>query len=403
MARYGEMLVRKHKTSNRWQGYMYYTDADGNRKQVTKLAKAKLKRDAIEELREWERELKEQAKAMGAIDPKKHKDSPTVEEMITKYLQYQYERREIEESTYKMQMYYAKAKIFPYIGDYLFVDLDMVAIELWLTKLHQEEMKENTIHAIYAIANKTYYHYYHVGLIPNNPFEYVKTPNKSAARITHLDDEGMTKLLNAIDAEYPIGGEMRTVCFLALYAGLRRGEICGLRWRDVDLNLGTIDISTSIAIGYGKNYPKDPKNKSSRRSFPLLEVLQDALQERYEKVQRDYGTVDSSWFVVGDTIHYMPPTNLSRDFHKFVVKYDIRDAYDRYITPHALRHNYASVGIRSHMDIASLSIMMGHASRAMTLDTYGDASADALIVASEKLNERFRLEREGDYLSTEAD
>ena len=57
--------------------------------------------------------------------------------------------------------------------------------------------------------------------------------------------------------------------------------------------------------------------------------------------------------------------------------------------PHGLRHNFATVGIRAGMDIASLAIMMGHASRAMTLDTYGDANADALTLASEKLKDTF--------------
>ena len=57
--------------------------------------------------------------------------------------------------------------------------------------------------------------------------------------------------------------------------------------------------------------------------------------------------------------------------------------------PHGLRHNFATVGIRAGMDIASLALMMGHASRAMTLDTYGDANADAISLASNKLKEQF--------------
>ena len=58
--------------------------------------------------------------------------------------------------------------------------------------------------------------------------------------------------------------------------------------------------------------------------------------------------------------------------------------------PHGLRHNFATVGIRAGMDIASLALMMGHASRAMTLDTYGDANADALNLASVKLTDTFK-------------
>ena len=77
------------------------------------------------------------------------------------------------------------------------------------------------------------------------------------------------------------------------------------------------------------------------------------------------------------------------NFHKLAVAYDLRDHYGKLITPHGLRHNFATVGIRSGMDIASLSLMMGHASRAMTLDTYGDANPDALKTASQKLSLTF--------------
>ena len=59
------------------------------------------------------------------------------------------------------------------------------------------------------------------------------------------------------------------------------------------------------------------------------------------------------------------------------------------------------MGIRSGMDIASLALMMGHASRAMTLDTYGDANADALNLASVKLEDTFNDNT--DYFKAEED
>ena len=85
----------------------------------------------------------------------------------------------------------------------------------------------------------------------------------------------------------------------------------------------------------------------------------------------------------------MRPIQYNTLFREFVERNNLVDAYGKNIIPHGLRHNFATVGIRSGMDIASLSLMMGHASRAMTLDTYGDANADALNVASAKLTETF--------------
>ena len=98
----------------------------------------------------------------------------------------------------------------------------------------------------------------------------------------------------------------------------------------------------------------------------------------------------ANWFVIGDKDDFMRPMQFNRFFSQFVDRYNLVDAYGRKIVPHGLRHNLATVGIRSGMDIASLSLMMGHASRAMTLDTYGDANADALVTASNKLSENFK-------------
>ena len=95
----------------------------------------------------------------------------------------------------------------------------------------------------------------------------------------------------------------------------------------------------------------------------------------------------------------MRPQFYNRKFNEFVERNQLVDAYGKKIVPHGLRHNFATVGIRAGMDIASLALMMGHGSRAMTLDTYGDANADALVLASAKLKDTFNENTE--YYSTE--
>ena len=86
----------------------------------------------------------------------------------------------------------------------------------------------------------------------------------------------------------------------------------------------------------------------------------------------------------------MRPQQYNRLFSEFVERHNLVDAYGKKIVPHGLRHNFATMGIRAGMDIASLALMMGHASRAMTLDTYGDANADALSLAGVKLTDTFK-------------
>ena len=399
MGFYGKLSVRKHKCG-KWQGILHYYTPEGKRRSTSKLSDLKGKRAATEELEMWRKQLEEEAERTGRVSKKDRKNGPTVEDVITEYLTHQFETGRLEKSTFYMQMNNAKARVFPYIGSYIFEDLDLVSIEAWITELFNEGLKSNTIHAIYAIPNKVYRHYHRTGRIASNPFDFAETPNKSAAKVTHLTQDGMDDLLEAVDDEYPKGSVMRSVVFLALYAGLRRGEICALRWNDIDFKANTLTVRSAIGV-FGGTYTKGPKNQSSYRTFPMVEMLRKELEERREAVKKEYGAVDASWYVVGDTIHYLSPTSLSRWFKAFVDKYSLVDAYGKPITPHGLRHNYATVGIRSKMDIASLSLMMGHASRAMTLDTYGDANQDALLVASDRLSRQFKREQEGEIREEE--
>ena len=67
---------------------------------------------------------------------------------------------------------------------------------------------------------------------------------------------------------------------LAFYAGLRRGEICGLRWTDIDFYRHTITVRSAVGVSNKDvqgNYTKNPKNKSSNRTFPMLPQLEQAL------------------------------------------------------------------------------------------------------------------------------
>ena len=117
----------------------------------------------------------------------------------------------------------------------------------------------------------------------------------------------------------------------------------------------------------------------------MLPQLEQALKERKALI-----APQDNWFVVGEEEEFMRPQQYNRLFSEFVDRNNLVDAYGKKIVPHGLRHNFATVGIRAGMDIASLALMIGHASRAMTLDTYGDANADALSLASVKLTDTFK-------------
>ena len=373
-----------------WQARAKYKDATGKWKETSKvLPEAKGKKEAMRMAREWMDALNREADNMPNADRAR-----TFEEVYLEYLKHQFNTGEIERSTYHNTLVAYRKYIGPYLADYMFAGLDKVVLNGWLTKLYERGLSQNTIHTTYARVKKVYNYYFETGELLVHPFKGVKMPKKGEAKVTHLTNEQMDNVLSAVYIDYQPEHPMYCGILLAFYAGLRRGEICGLRWGDIDFYKKTITVRTAIGVGEREGgrkggYTKNPKNKSSNRTFPMLPQLEDALLQRKRAINPE-----DSWFVIGEEDEFMLPQGFNKLFKQFTERNNLVDAYGKSITPHGLRHNFATVGIRAGMDIASLSLMMGHASRAMTLDTYGDANADALNLASVKLGETFNEETE---------
>lgn len=373
-----QCLDRKGKP---WRASIDYKDPmTGKRRQKTKmLPTARGKKEAKKLADEWLTEMNNAVMSMAPTERGK-----TLQEMIESYENYRLTVGEIEKSTHQKNLAVSKNYIYPYLGNNLFTSVDRVDINAWLTKLFEKGLGPRTVRNAYTQLKKIYTYYYEVGDIIKNPFNGVKAPKYGKPRVTHLTNDQMDDFLSAVYTEYNPTDPMYVGCMLAYYGGLRRGEICALRWRNVDFEKKTLSVDSSIGLGEGGNYTKPPKTQSSIRSFPMLPQLYDALKVRYE-----YLKPESNWYVIGQRDSFMSLQAFTKSFKDLAEAYDLRDCYGKRITPHGLRHNFATVGIRSGMDIASLSSMMGHASRAMTLDVYGDVNPDALKTASEKLALRF--------------
>ena len=355
-----------------WQARLKYKDIDGTWRETSKmLPNCSGKKEAKKLAEEWFNEMNEAS----SLSPTFNKDR-TVSEVIRNYMDYQLQIGELEQSTYHNRVYTYNSLVDPYIGDISFISLDRTSVMSWLAKLNQRGLSQGTIGTAFYTVRKTYNYYYELGELKKNPFLGVKPPRKGDTRVTHLTKDQMDYFISCLDNEKP---KFRVACYLAFYAGLRRGEICGLRWRDIDLDLGVISITSAVSIGE-TSYTKQPKNKSSIRTFPIVPQLLAELKENVE---------EPNYFVIGNGTNYVAPTTLANTFKRFVDANNLIDAYGKPITLHGLRHNLGAVGITSGMDIASLSKMMGHSSRAMTLDTYGDATKDAMIVATDKLSKGF--------------
>lgn len=153
--------------------------------------------------------------------------------------------------------------------------------------------------------------------------------------------------------------EDRALWATALYAGLRRGELRALRWSDVDLDAGEIHVRRAWDDKQGE---QAPKSKAGTRTVPIFDTLAPLLAALKGRTGR--GGFD---LVFGDAPE--------EPFQPAAVNRRAQRAWEtaglERIGLHECRHTFASVAIYARVDLKRIQAYMGHASLAMTVDTYG--------------------------------
>ena len=220
------------------------------------------------------------------------------------------------------------------------------------------------------------------GLINENPCSRAEHPKAEEIDVRVLTEEEIPKLLDALSDAPP---QYSVITQLALLLGARRGEICALRWSDIDFEKGTLSIKRTVqsipGIGLVFNAPKTRRGKRCLRiGADCVELLQE--YRRYQKAERF--RIGSAWVrkvtlengkVVDNDMLFtkwngepMNPDIISSWFPKFLEAHNLPD-----VNFHSLRHSNASILIAAHVPITTVSGRLGHAQTSTTLNYYASA------------------------------
>lgn len=227
--------------------------------------------------------------------------------------------------------------------------------------------------------------------IASNPCNRVKAPRAEHKETAFLDEEQAVKLISALDAE-PI--LYRTVVLLVLNTGLRRAEVCGLEWEDIDLENAVLSVRRNAVYLPGKGVTDNtPKTKSSLRSIkipqpciPMLKEYRAWQTEQRLKVGdlwQNTGRVFARWD--GTPIH---PDTLSGWFSDFIKRHDLP-----HVTFHGLRHTNATLLIAAGTNLRTVSSRLGHAQTSTTANIYAHAIQSADAAAAEALGDILSLNK----------
>ena len=200
------------------------------------------------------------------------------------------------------------------------------------------------------------------GLLTSNPATQVRLPRGDRRQATVWTAEQAGYFL-----AYTRTDELAALWRLALVCGLRRGELLGLRWRDLDTGSGTLTVHTTrVAVG-AQVVEGPPKSRRSRRVLPLDATTLGMLSQHRH---RQIGQTPASWSL-GQ--HLFTDTNgvplspgwVSRRFTELVEQSGLPR-----IRFHDLRHSSATLGLAAGESLKEVSARLGHSSIVVTADTY---------------------------------
>ena len=162
--------------------------------------------------------------------------------------------------------------------------------------------------------------------------------------------------------------------YLELATGLRRGELLGLKWTDIDLDRGVLKIQRAISRQNGKVVEAPLKTKNAYRTLPLSADAISVLKMQKCKVG------NSEWVFPSPIGGPMSPDSVLHMLQR-VLK---RAGLPR-IRFHDLRHTFATMALQNGVDIKTVSSMLGHYSAGFTLDTYAHVTTDAQLKAAQTM------------------
>ena len=238
------------------------------------------------------------------------------------------------------------------------------------------------------------------GLINENPCSRAEYPKAEEIDVRVLTEEEIPKLLDALSDAPP---QYSAITQLALLLGARRGEICALRWSDIDFEKKTLSIKRTVqsipGIGLVFNTPKTRRGKRCLRiGADCVELLQEyrqhQIQERLRigsrwarKVTIENGkVVDNDMLFTRWNGEPLDPETVSTWFPRFLEEHGLPAVHF-----HSLRHTNASLLIAQGVDVRTVASLLGHAQASTTLDIYAHAFDKNKRKAQEKLGKAIGL------------
>jgi integrase len=283
-----------------------------------------------------------------------------------------------------------RAHVLPVLGDRPLATLrpaDVRALQQSLRRRDQTagELAPATARQVLGILSKMLTRAVHDELLEQNPCNRVENVSAPRHEIRPPATADVLRLLDHIDSTEP---DWALWAQLHARTGARRGEVCGLRWDDIDLEAGELTFRRSVAVIDGEHLEGGTKT-GVVRTIPIDEALVDRLRSRWADVTRWAHDCDAqpdrAWWVLPmagapDHPRPLPPDSASQAWARIATRCALGS-----VRLHDLRHWHATQLIAAGVDIVTVAHRLGHSDATTTLRVYahfvhgrGRIGADAI-------------------------
>jgi integrase len=277
------------------------------------------------------------------------------------------EKSAMRQSTWGHYEQLTRSYIYPMIGKLTLKDLRTAHLQGFYNRLGDQKVGIPTIRKIHKLLHSSLSAALETGLIMRNPAAFAHPPHEPMAEMKILDESQVSQFLVSI-----IGHQWEALFYLAITTGMRRGELLGLKWEDLDWLKGTVKVDRQASRCAGAEAKFLPlKTRFSRRTIALGEKTIRILRDHYERERLKRFAAGKQWIETGLIFTGLRGKPIFAGNVLKVFQALLKEAGLPKIRFHDLRHTAASLMLNNGIPVLVASRRLGHSRPSTTLDIYG--------------------------------
>ena len=364
-----EGSIHKRESDGLWCATLNLGYVNGKRKR--KYIYGKTRRDVAEKLATA---LSEQQQGLPVVSEKE-----TVGSFMTRWLE-DVARPSLRPRTFDSYAMIVNRHLIPALGKIKLTRLSPQDVQKYMRQKTESGLSSRTVQYHRAVVRKALNDGLRWGSVARNVAQLATPPKQSRAQLRFLTPEEARSFLDVVR-----GHRLEALFAVALAIGLRQGEALGLRWQDVDLETGIVNVRYALQRTGGSLQLVELKTRNSLRSIALPDVTRRALREHRTRQLEERLTApywEDHGFVFASTVGTgIDPRNLTREFHQ------LRAAAGMdWLRFHDLRHGCASLLMAQGVNPRVVMEILGHSQISLTLGTYSHVAPELAREAAGKMD-----------------